>query len=196
MKVWVPMLVYVFLQAFTPGPNNLTCLYLGGAYGLKGAKKFIIASMSALYIKTLLCGLLNVALSAVIPSLVKYLAWAGAAYMLYLALSMMLSGWREEGSGPAVRRESTYKDGIILQLLNGKSWVSSLSIFAVYVMPVSTEIGTMLAVTVPYIFLMACATLTWTVFGSALKSFISRHRKPFGVVMGLSLIWCAVTAVI
>ncbi len=117
--------------------------------------------------------------------------------MLYLAVSMILSGWRAEGSaGPALRTESTYRDGIILQLLNGKSWVSSLSIFAVYVMPVSTRLSTVFNVCVVYIFLMTCATLTWTIFGSTLKNFISRHRKPFGVVMGLSLIWCAVTAVL
>ena len=171
MKIWLPMLVYTFLQAFTPGPNNLTSLYLGGAYGLKGARKFIIASLGSLFVKVLLCGLLNVALSSVIPALVKWLAWAGAAYMLYLAVSMILSGWRAEGSaGPALRTESTYRDGIILQLLNGKSWVSSLSIFAVYVMPVSTKLSTVFIVCVVYIFLMTCATLTWTGSGSTTSS--------------------------
>ena len=195
MKIWLPMIIYIAIQAITPGPNNLTCLYLGGSYGFHGVKKFLTASMLSLLIKVLLCGLLNVALSELIPSVVKWLKWAGAAYMLYLAVTIICSGWKEESGNSAVRTAASYKDGVILQLLNGKSWVAALSVFAVYVMPISTKVRTVLWVSLLFTAFMLCASLIWAVFGSALKSIISKHRKLFGIIMGASLIWCAVSVV-
>ena len=53
------MILYLAATAFTPGPNNLMCMYLGANYGLKGSRKFIVASMGSVFVKALLCGLLN-----------------------------------------------------------------------------------------------------------------------------------------
>jgi cysteine/O-acetylserine efflux protein len=113
------MILYLAATAFTPGPNNLMCMYLGANYGLKGSRKFIVASMGSVFVKALLCGLLNVALAAVIPSVVPVLKWAGAAYMLYLAWTMLKSGTKKEEAAEK-QGESTYSAGILLQILNMK----------------------------------------------------------------------------
>ena len=196
MNVWFPMILYIAIQAITPGPNNLTCLYLGGTYGAKGVRKFLFGSMSSLFIKTLLCGLLSVVLSEAIPGIVRWLKWAGAAYMLYLAWKMIQSGWKDEDSSTSVQTTSFFKDGVILQLLNGKSWVASVSVFMVYVIPITTKISSVIRVSVLFILIMLTASLIWAAFGAMLKKLISNHRKAFGIIMGLSLVWCAVTAVL
>lgn len=196
MKVWYPLIVYLAVQSITPGPNNLTCLYLGATYGLKGAKRFIIASMTALAAKTFLCGGLNVVLAKYIPVVAEWLKWIGALYMLYLAFVMARSGWVEEGGSDNQFSGSTFRDGITLQILNGKSWVVAVSMFAVYVIPVSSKFSAIVFATVVFIFLAAACSVIWAAFGEGLRRFIARYRKPFGIVMGLSLVWCAVTAVL
>ena len=196
LKAWLPLFLYLSIQSITPGPNNLTCMYLGGKLGFRGSLRFISGSMLALFVKTLLCGLLNLTLSEHMPAVVSVLKWLGAAFMLYLAWSMCVSGWQEELSLPGQQNSSSFKSGVILQLLNGKSWIVSVSMFAVYVIPQSSKLSAILLTALLFLFLAALCSVIWAFFGTALKSFISKHRKPFGIVMGLSLLYCAITAVI
>ena len=132
-------LVYCAIMAVTPGPNNLMSLYLGARGGWHGFWSFFGGSMTGLGVKCVLCGLLNVLLAEKVPVLVPYLKWLGAAYMLYLAFCMVKSGVQsgedEEKSG-----EGTFRSGVLLQVLNVKSWVAALSIFSVYVIPFTTAV--------------------------------------------------------
>lgn len=193
---WKILTIYLAVQSITPGPHNLTCLYHGANGGFKAAKKFFIGSILSLLIKALLCGSLNILLARLLPSIVNILKWIGAAYMLYLAWNMAVSGWKSENEEGGVQTESTYRSGIVLQLLNAKSWVASLSVFAVYVIPFTSDFTVIVLVSVVFAFLCVLASLVWIYFGAALRPLIAEHRKPFGIVCGLSLVYCAVTAVL
>lgn len=188
------MLVYMLVTMFTPGPNNLNMMYLAAKTGFRGTRKFLTASALSLLTKCLLCGGLNVALAAFIPALVEYLKWLGAAYMLYLAFVMARSGWQEDSEGR--EKGASYSAGIILQLLNMKSWVSCLSLFAVYVVPYSRSLPLIAGISVLYFLMMLAASAAWGLFGSAMRRFVSRYKKPFGLVMAASLVYCAVTALL
>lgn len=205
------LLLYMLVSSITPGPNNLTMLFLGARYGFKGTLKFMTGSMLTFLVKGAICGLLNLALADIMPKAVVYLKWVGAAYMVYLGITMALSGFKAEkeakasGSGADEPRktsstlaptESTYRSGILLQLLNMKSWIAAISIFAVYVIPVDKSLGAILAATfVDFLFLTASSSV-WGLFGSAIRSFVDKYRKPFGIICGLSLVYCAVTALL
>lgn len=189
------MILYLAATAFTPGPNNLMCMYLGANYGLRGSRKFIVASMGSVFVKALLCGLLNVALAAVIPSVVPVLKWAGAAYMLYLACTMLKSGMKQEETAEK-QGESTYSAGILLQILNMKSWVSAISLFSVYVVPYTTELWAIVAGSCIMLALLIVASLSWCLFGRAIKNVYNKYKLPLSILMALSLVYCAVTAVL
>ena len=189
------MLLYLAVSAFTPGPNNLMCMYLGATYGLKGSRKFITASMASVFVKALLCGLLNVALASVIPAVVPVLKWVGAAYMLYLAWTMLKSGMKGGQVGEK-KGESTYSAGILLQILNMKSWVSALSLFSVYVVPYTTQLSAIVAGSGIMLVLLIMASLSWCLFGRAIKNVYNRYKLSLSILMALSLVYCAVTAVL
>ena len=93
---YAPLLLYIVITCITPGPNNIMCMYLGAHCGLRGARKFMTASIAMFFIKMLLCGILNVALADVLPEIVPYLKWLGAAYMLYLAIHILMDGFRKK----------------------------------------------------------------------------------------------------
>ena len=194
--MWYQMIVYLFIQYITPGPNDLTCLYLGGRYGLWGTRNFIIGSQGALFVKTILCGALNILLARVMPQIVSVLKWFGAAYMLYLAYLMGRSGWEEELSMAGQQKESSIRAGVMLQLLNAKSWIAGISVFAVYVIPVRTDFGAVVLTAVIYAVIGVICSIIWALFGSAIKGFIEKHKKLFGIVMALTLVYCAISALI
>ena len=190
---WAAMLLYIAVSSVTPGPNNLMALYLGAHYGLGGARRFIVGSMGAVLVKMLLCAALNLALAAVIPALVPYLKWLGAAYMLYLAFAMLRSGFRAQEETERAG-ESTYLSGVLLQCLNIKSWVFALSVFSTFVVPHTTSLDVMLAVVLVSFAMLVASTLLWAVCGSVLRRIYSEHCKVFSVLCALSLVYCAITA--
>ena len=195
MKAWYPLFLYLCIQCITPGPNNFTCLYLGAKYGLKGAVPYLIGSKTALFVKSILCGAFNLVLAGLLPSAAKWLTWIGAAYMIYLAVIMMMSGWKNSG-GPDKFSGATVRDGISLQIFNGKSWIVALSMFAVYVMPISSSFGAVLFASVLFVIIALASSLIWILSAYTLHGLMEKYKKPFGVVMGLTLLWCAVQAVL
>ncbi len=192
---WFNLTLYLASSAFTPGPNNLMCMYLGAHCGLKGSRRFIVGSMSSVFVKALLCGLLNVALARYIPAIVPVMKWVGAAYMLYLAWTMLKSGMKKGGIGEK-QGESTYAGGILLQVLNMKSWISALTLFSAYIVPYSTDLLHILAGSLIMLGLLICASLSWCLFGRAIKSVYEKYRLPISALMAASLVYCAVTALL
>ena len=66
---YASLMLYIVITCITPGPNNIMCMYLGAHCGLRGARKFMTASIAMFFIKMLLCGILNVALADVLPEI-------------------------------------------------------------------------------------------------------------------------------
>ena len=196
------LFIYMLVGGVTPGPNNFMCLYLGARYGLKGARRFLVGSMASIFVKMLLCGLLNLALASLIPGLVPYMKWLGAAYMAYLGVHILLAGIRESKKTPAQDEDasapkgSSYKDGVLLQLLNIKSWIYALSIFSIYVVPYSAHFSSILVWSAAATAMLTVSSLLWVFFGTAIKNLYAKYRLPCDAVMCLSLIYCAITAVL
>ena len=187
-------LVYCAIMAITPGPNNLMCLYLGARGGLRAFVPFFSGSMTGLFTKCALCGLLNVLLAEKIPAVVPYLKWLGALYMLYLAFGMIRSGLRKEEDDTR-GGQGTFRSGILLQVLNVKSWVAALSIFSVYVIPFTTSVGAILLSAFTFTFFCAIASVLWCAFGAAIQKLYRRYRLPLSIVLALTLVYCAWSAV-
>ena len=200
------MMIYMVVGGVTPGPNNLMSMYLGARYGIKGARRFIIGSMSSVFVKMFFCGLLNLALAAVIPGVVPYLKWLGAAYMAYLGIHILLAGIRETKSGgkdaaqdaPKTTEEggSSYRDGVLLQLLNMKSWIYALSIFSIYVIPYTRSVWAILLWSLVSTGILIVSTLLWTIFGMAINRVYAKYRIPCDALMCASLLYCALSAVL
>lgn len=193
-KILIPLVIYIVIMSITPGPNNLTCLYLGARYGKGGANRFILGSMTTLFVKGLICGFLNLALANIMPAIMLYLKWLGAAYMLYLAYLMAISGWKENSEEK--KSDGELKDGVLLQLLNAKSYIGVLSMFSVYIIPASTSAWAIFAGAAAFTLFCWIASVIWALCGTALSKLIEKYKKPFGLIMAAGLIYCAVTAVL
>lgn len=188
------MLVYLAVTSITPGPNNLMSLYLGANYGLRASRRFWYGSTFGYGVKSLLCGALNVAIASIVPAAVGYLKWLGAAYMLYLAWTMLRSGFAAEQGEDRRTGEATFAAGIMLQVVNMKSWVSCLSVYSVYVIAHTTSPAAILATAGAGTVLIGASALCWMCFGSAFRRAYSAHRRIFSAALAASLVACAVTA--
>lgn len=91
---------------------------------------------------------------------------------------------------------ATFMGGILLQVLNIKSWLLCLTIFSVYIMPYTTSIGVMLLWALISLGIMITSTATWAFSGNAIKRVYTQYRMLFDIVMALLLVYCAVGAVL
>ena len=78
-------LTYTLITALTPGPNNILALSSVNQYGFRNSLR-TLAGMSAGFLALMLvCGAFTFSLISILPSATRWLVWAGAAYILWLA---------------------------------------------------------------------------------------------------------------
>ncbi len=188
------LLLYMFVQSSTPGPNNFMCMFSAAQYGFKGALRYITGSVTGFVIKMVLCGMLSLALAVLIPSLVPYLKWVGGAYLVYLAVHIILDA-RKPANDSDKEGGSTFMSGILLQCLNIKSWIYCLTLYTVYIIPYTTSQVTMILWCLIAVGFMIPTSLCYAVFGHAIRRVYSKYRMACGIVFALALIYCAIIAV-
>lgn len=185
-------LLYCYIGAITPGPANLTSLAAALRYGRKPALRqwrgiffgFFLVSMASVLVTWLLGTMLN--------EYVGYLAWVGAAYILWMAWHMLRSSGVEADNNPD---QPTFCRGLLVQLTNVKIMVFCLTALASYVLPYTDSFWWLLGVGLFLPFTGPIANLVWLFAGASLQKLFSRHRRAVDIVLALSLVACAVSLV-
>ena len=185
-------LLYCYIGAITPGPANLTSLAAALRYGRKPALRqwrgiffgFFVVSMVSVLVTWLLGTMLN--------AYVGYLAWVGAAYILWMAWHMLRSSGVEAEDNPD---QPTFRRGLFVQLTNVKIMVFCLTALASYVLPYTDSFWWVLGVGLFLPFTGPMANLIWLFAGASLQKLFSRHRKAVDIGLALSLVACAVSLV-
>lgn len=185
-------LLYCYIGAITPGPANLTSLAAALRYGRKPALRqwrgiffgFFLVSMASVLVTWLLGTMLN--------EYVGYLAWVGAAYILWMAWHMLRSSGVEAEDNPD---QPTFRRGLLVQLTNVKIMVFCLTALASYVLPYTDSFWWLLGVGLFLPFTGPMANLVWLFAGASLQKLFSRHRRAVDIVLALSLVACAVNLV-
>lgn len=185
-------LLYCYVGAITPGPANLCSLSAALRYGKGPAlgqwrglfTGFFLVSMASVAVTYLLGALLN--------QYVRYLAWVGAAYILWLAWHMLRSAGVETVDDPAY---PSFRNGLLVQLTNVKIMVFCLTALTSYVLPYTGSFWALLAVGLFLPFTGPMANLVWLFAGASLQRLFAHHRRAVDVVMAVSLVLCAVSLV-
>jgi len=126
-----PFLVYVFVVTFTPGPNNILSMVNGMRYGYQKMIKFLAGIVAGFFIIMFISGLLNVALSSLIPDSELWIKILGAVYMLYLAYYIIRSGPIDETEGNS--SINSFKFGFSMQFLNIKAILFGISVYSLFI---------------------------------------------------------------
>ena len=141
LSVWVLFVITEGTLCLTPGPAVLYVVSNGLRYGGRGAlpANLGIVTGNVIYFTLSAAGLGAVILASHTVFLI--MKWAGAAYLIWLGLSMILA--RAESHGDSVpvvaagRRQGvrSYSAGILVQLANPKNLVFFLAILPQFIDP-------------------------------------------------------------
>ena len=185
-------LLYCYIGAITPGPANLCSLSAALRYGRKEALvqwRGIFAGFACVSMASVLVTWI---LGAALSQYVGYLAWIGAAYILWLAWHTLRSSGIQADNDPA---RPSFKNGLLLQLSNVKIMIYCLTAMTSYVLPYSRSFWHLLAVGIFMPFTGPIGNLVWLFAGASLQKLFANHRRVVDIVMAAALALCAVSLV-
>ena len=193
-------LVAMFVMAITPGPADLFAIATGMERG-KGAALVSVVGMNTATLVWFACSALGLgALILAFPKAFHILAYAGAAYLVWLGLKSLWAGIKnvESHASATVRKgRSAFFDGFMVQIANPK-----ILLFFSGVLPPFLDIKRPL---VPQLIMFACATIgmdlismsSYGLGGAALSTRMNEpgFRRGFAILVGILLITAAVLIV-
>jgi threonine/homoserine/homoserine lactone efflux protein len=179
--------VFAAVMFFTPGPNNIMVMSSGLTYGFRRTVPHIAGVVIGFAFMVGAVGLGFGTVFIAFPVLQIILKYAGAAYLVYLAVMIAMSGPPkpgETGKGPM-----TFWQGAMFQWVNVKGWVAIIGTITAYAAIASFPLNIVLQVLIFLLMGMASIT-TWTLFGSALRPFLTSPRavRVFNIAMALLLL--------
>jgi threonine/homoserine/homoserine lactone efflux protein len=187
-NVFLALVTFSFVMAFTPGPNNIMLAASGVNFGFARTLPHMAGIALGFPLLLIACGAgLGLAFAAV-PALQTALKIAGALYMLWLAFKVATAHQgAEAGRGPA--RPFTFWQALAFQWVNPKAVVAALSAIAIYVRPGHERVDFPIMVAVLAL-CTAGSVFTWTGFGVALRRLLRDpvHARLFNGAMALLLV--------
>ena len=175
-----------FITSVTPGPNNTILFATGVNYGVKKALPFLFGIMLGLSVILTAIGLGLGIVFIALPEVYQVLKYLGFAYILFLAYSIIRSGYKpiEANSKLFGLFEATF-----FQFVNPKVWVVMPSFMASFI-PIGASLELTMGLVVVFLAVTFPGALAWAVFGGLLKNFMAAAKKRliFNWIAGLLLV--------
>lgn len=181
-------ILYCFIVTFSPGPTNIVILSTTHHYGTKKAMQYTYGATVAFGSLLLLSVLLNTLLMAIIPKVLVVMQLVGSLYMLYLAYQV----YKMDVSKPTGNQTGTFWSGFVMQFINPKVILFTMTVIPSFVMPYYHDLPVLLTSAGGITLIGFLAFLTWVLFGTLFRDFLQKYKKGVNVTMSLFLIFAAV----
>lgn len=170
----LPLTMFAFVGAFTPGPNNIMVTASGANFGLARTWPHILGVTIGFAVMQIAFGFGLGQVFKTYPAIHQVLRVAGALYLLYFAAR--IAGAGGVGSLGTPERPLTFMQGALFQWVNPKAWTLALGVIASFTR-VGGDIVLELAVIIAIFAIMTVASLVaWCLFGMAIRRFLSSPR--------------------
>lgn len=186
--VFAALALFVFVTAFTPGPNNIMVTASGVNFGFMRTIPHMAGITVGFVVLVVAAAAGLGAVFAAAPALQTVLKIAGALYMLWLAWKVANSS-PDSGAKVDLGSPMTFLQAAAFQWVNPKAVVMALTVIALYVRPEFRVRDALIVLAVEVVATVG-TVVTWTGFGVALRSLLAnpRHARTFNIVMALLLV--------
>ncbi|PAK52434.1 LysE family translocator [Paenibacillus sp. 7541] len=181
-------LTYCVIATFTPGPTNIAILSIAHRVRIKEAFRYMFGATAAFGMLLAVSALFNQVMVAALPKIIVVMQIIGSLYMLYLAYQVSTM----KLSGDADTQAATFKSGYMMQFVNPKIWLFTMTVIPGYVMPYYHSAAALSVFVVVITVIGFMAFMTWALFGMVFKQFLQRHQKATNIVLALLLVYSAI----
>ena len=188
----LPIISYVLISSFTPGPSNISSASLAILHGYRNTLRYQAGLAAGVFLLMFLSGLLSTTLVKTFPSFEPIMRYLGAVYILYLAFGILKASYTftEKDSKPL-----GFVHGFLLQILNPKLFVYAFTLFSAFLATMTKNITVLLFVVAFLAAVAFCATSTWALFGTAIRAQLQnpRWKMVINMILSLSLVYTALS---
>jgi threonine/homoserine/homoserine lactone efflux protein len=184
----IAFVMFATVMYLTPGPNNIMLLSTAVTYGFRRSLPHIAGITIGF---AFMIGAVGLGLGAIFiayPVLQTILKYAGAAYLIYLAAAIAMSGPVKPGQDNQ-RGPMTFWGAAMFQWINAKGWVMVIGTITTYAAIASFPWNITIQVGISLL-LGAASCTVWALFGTALRPLLSSERtvRIFNIVMAVLLL--------
>ena len=189
IEILPSFLFYCYISAITPGPANICSLSTSLQEGKKAAFQLWIGIFTGFFIVSIISVFVSYFLGTALNDKVQYLSFVGAAYLIYLAIHILVghnnkSEQKNDDEEKSPNMDSSEKSffqhfltGVLVQLTNVKIMLMCLTAITSFVLPYNRTFFPILAVGLFLPFTGPVANLVWLFAGLSLKRLFSNHKK-------------------
>jgi len=184
----IAFVIFATVMFFTPGPNNIMLLSSGLTYGCRRTLPHVAGSTIGFAFMVGAVGLVLGTIFISYPVLQTILKYAGAAYLIWLAAAIAMSGPVTPDQNNA-RGPMTFWGAAMFQWINAKGWVMVIGTITAYAgiaaFPWNIVIQVLLSLLLG---VLSCSA--WALFGSALRPVLTSPGavRAFNIVMAALLL--------
>jgi threonine/homoserine/homoserine lactone efflux protein len=187
-QLFIAFIVFAVVMFITPGPNNIMLLASGLNFGFRRTLPHLAGVVFGFAFMIAVTGLGLGAVFTTYPMLQTALKYAGAAYLVYLAVAIARSGPPDPGKAER-RRPMTFFGAALFQWVNVKGWVMVIGTITAYATIASYPWNILLQVALSLL-IGAVSCVAWVLCGTSLQSLVKSPRavRAFNVVMAVLLL--------
>jgi threonine/homoserine/homoserine lactone efflux protein len=181
-------IVFAVVMFITPGPNNIMLLSSGLNYGFRPTLPHIAGITIGFAFMVGVVGLGLGTIFIAYPVLQTILKYAGAAYLIYLAAAIAMSGPPTPGQHSR-RGPMTFWGAAMFQWINAKGWVMVIGTITAYAAIAAFPYNIAIQVALSLVLGTVSCTV-WAIFGSSLRPVLTSARavRAFNIVMAVLLL--------
>lgn len=189
---FTPLLAFVFIATFTPGPGNIASAAMGMMYGYRRSLCFLSGIVAGYFMVMTFCAFLSSKLLTFLPEVEPVLRVIGAGYILWMARNT-IGATNDVSEGNL--SPMCFRHGFLLQALNPKAVVFGLTIYTTFLAGITGHPLAQLVSTVFFAVLTFCSVSIWALGGVQIQKYLHLEgvRKWIDFILFGLLVYCAVT---
>ncbi len=192
LDITLPLIIFLFPLAYSPGPGNLFFAAIGARSGALGSLPASAGYHLATWIVTFAVGFGFAGLVARFPFAFTIIKYAGSAYVLWLAWKFFRAG---TSHSDVEQRSASFMDGAVLLILNPKAYLIIALMFTQFLPPTATNFtGLVFYITTIFTLNNLIAFFIWALLGDAMARLFreERHARIINIIFALLLVVIAV----
>jgi len=185
------LMLFMFVAAFTPGPNNLLSSYSGFNFGIKKSLPLICGVTFGFPILIIIINSGLIIVFKKFPILQEIIKIIGSGFILYFAYKIVLNKNNEEQK---TKNPIKFFNMLFFQFINPKAVLFAIIVVSTFINTNESFFrDTIIVLSVALIFSFV-SILSWCLLGKFLRRFATNKKfiKTFNYVMSFLLIVCII----
>ncbi len=185
------LMLFIFVAAFTPGPNNLLSSYSGFNFGIKKSLPLICGVTFGFPILIIIINSGLIIVFKKFPILQEIIKIIGSGFILYFAYKIALNKNNEEQK---TKNPIKFFNMLFFQFINPKAVLFAIIVVSTFINTNESFFrDTIIVLSVALIFSFV-SILSWCLLGKFLRRFATNKKfiKTFNYVMSFLLIVCII----